>query len=361
MANSTTTLASVVGFAKTFPDVAPVVQSAVGGASLQPALTIATDTMVEMLAEPFNWKWNRFLMPTFFTNSWQQDYALNVVNLGWLEHGFLVDINNTAFPKPIYTLEVVKDLESTSTQYGIPGQACWLPNDQLYYATWGADDTGNSTRGRNPQPSQTLVNPLSTTAAPSNPILQIRDQNGNLWAVTTFGTTGATIPTAFTTGNAPDPLNFPTQDNPTLAATTVTDGTVVWTAVNPKGQGIRCNPLPPQTGITYQFNLVGQWRPFAFSSGPFSDFKQTLEPIPDDYANWFRAGFVAMAYSHSPDKQIRGKADQKKLDWIEAMRKARIAGDRERDNAGFYPANSILPQPFPIYPGPAYPFPLSWG
>src|ERR1700739_26614 len=100
MPNSTTTLGSVVSYAKTFPDIAPIIQTTAAGSSLQPALTIANDTMTEMVAQVFNWKWNRFLLPVFYTNSWQQDYALNVVNLGWLEHGFLLDINNTAYPQP---------------------------------------------------------------------------------------------------------------------------------------------------------------------------------------------------------------------------------------------------------------------
>jgi hypothetical protein len=355
MANSTTTLKSIVAWARTFPDIASIVQVPVAGASSEPALTIANDVMIAMLSEPFNWKWNRFKLPLFNTNSWQQDYALNVVNLGWLEHGVLVDINNTALPKPQYPLECVKDLEQTSAQYGIPGQACWLPNDQLIYGTWGAPNTGNTSYGNNPQPNSVITNPLGQTAMPANPILQVRDAFDNLWVVTGFGTTGASNP--FATNLNPV---YPTSSNPTQAATTVTDGTVTWTAVNPKGMGIRLYPIPPQTGLVYQVNLIGQWRPFAFSNGPFTSLSQTIEPIPDDYASWFRAGFVAYAYEHSPDKQIRGKAADMKLKWMEGLRNSRVQGDRERDNAGFYPSNALLPQPWPVYPGPAWPYPVSW-
>ncbi len=100
MPNSTTTIASLVAYVRTFPELASLIQSTAGGASLQPALTIANDVMIELISQSFNWKWNRFLVPAIYTNSYQQDYALPITNLGWLEHGFLTDINNTATPQP---------------------------------------------------------------------------------------------------------------------------------------------------------------------------------------------------------------------------------------------------------------------
>src|SRR5437879_6809557 len=101
MPNSTTTVANILQHAKTYPELSPILQSAAGGSSLQPALNIASDVMIELISQVFNWKFNRFLLPVFYTNSFQQDYALNVVNLGWLEHGFILDVNNTAYPQPI--------------------------------------------------------------------------------------------------------------------------------------------------------------------------------------------------------------------------------------------------------------------
>src|SRR5258707_1118638 len=162
MPNSTTTLSNILQFAKTFPEVSPILQSAAGGSSLQPALTICSDVMIELISQVFNWKWNRFALPLFYTNSFQQDYALNIVNLGWLENGFLKDINNTAYPQPIWPLEVVKDLQVTSAQYGMPGQVCWFPNDQLVFGTWGAANTGGGV-GPNPQALQKITSPLGVT------------------------------------------------------------------------------------------------------------------------------------------------------------------------------------------------------
>lgn len=338
MANSTVRLSDIVTHIKTFPELAPVIQVTAGGSSLQPALSIFNDTMTEMVAQVFNWKWNRFKLPLVYTNSWQQDYALNVVNLGWLENGVTIDINNTALPKPIWPLEVVKDLPMTSAQYGIPGQVCWFPNDQLQYSTW-------------PGASQTYTTPLGATSVPSNPITQIQDSNGNFWVVTTYGTTGSVEPTW------PTSPVYPTQNSPNTAATTQTDGSVVWTAINPKGQGIRCNPIPPQSGTVYQFNLFGQYRPFAFSNGLFTQFSQTLEPIPDDFVKYFKDGAVAMTYSHSSDKGVRGKFQDMYNLWIKSMTSAKTQGDRERDNYGFYPTQGVVQNsPYGSYVGPANPY-----
>lgn len=329
-----------------------MIQSSSAGNTLEPALTIAADVMIEMIASNFDWKWNRFLIDGVYTNGFQQDYALpGVVNLGWLEHGELIDINNTAIPKPVWPLEVVRDLPFTSAQFGRPGQICWLPNDQLYYATWGAANTGNSSIGLNPGPNMVIGTLLGVYAAPINPILQVKDTFGNLWVLTTFGTTGGTNP--FLSNLTPV---FPTSNNPTAVATTVTDGTVVWTAVNPKGMGIRVNPIPPQTGIVYKFYIAAQYRAFAFSNGPFTSFTQTIEPIPDDFAKYFRDGFTAMAYQHAQDARVRGKAQDAYNNWMKSLLNSRQQADRERENSGFFPAQSILGGPTFVNVGPAYPF-----
>jgi hypothetical protein len=354
MANSTVTVGNIVAWLKSFPEIAPLVQTAVGGSSLQPALTIVNDVMTEVIDQNYNWRWNRFTMPLIYTNGFQQDYATNAVNLGWLEHGVLIDINNTAIPKPVWPLEIVRDLPETFAQYGRPGQVCWLPNNQLYYATWGASNVGNNSRGLNPGPNMVIGPVLGVYAAPINPILQIQDPNGNFWTVTTFGTTGASQPSWPT-----NPV-YPTTQNPNQAATTVTDGTVVWTAVNPNGFGIRCNPLPPQTGIVYQFYLIGQYRPFAFSNGLLTSFQQTIEPVPDDFVKYFRDGCLAYAYRHSSDAKIRAKFQDSYNMWIASLKAMCVKADRERDAAGFFPANPIMGGGGMPYPGPSFPFPLPW-
>ncbi len=347
MGNSTTKLQSAVDHARTHADLAPVLST--GGFSQEPALTIANDVMTEMLSKGRPWKWNRIRLPFFYTNSWQQDYALlNVNTLAWLEYAILIDINSTSEPKDKCTLETNRDLPETSAQYGRPGQVCWLPNDQLVYGTWGGGNTGEGSQS-NPGPGSVYGALLGVVSQPSNPLLQIQDPNGNFWvlsnALTQSVTLGQTQPVW--------PVNvvFPTQTNPTQVATTQADGTGIWTAVNPKGQGLRLNPIPSQQGKVWQARVFGQARPVQFTS-----LSQTIEPIPDDYAAYFRQGFVAYAYMHSKDPKVRAKfLDNQKL-WIESLDRAGSSMDRERDNCGLFPSDAIMPAPGSLYIGPANPF-----
>ena len=59
---------------------------------------------------------------------------------------------------------------------------------------------------------------------------------------------------------------YPSLTSPNTPATTVIDGTTVWTAINPNGQAIRLNPIPPQQGQVWQINIVGQLRITQFTS-----------------------------------------------------------------------------------------------
>jgi hypothetical protein len=332
--NSSVTLQSVVDYARTMPELNPVL--AVGGFSQQPALTIATDTMIAMLSPSMNFKFNRSIVEPFYTNSWQQDYAVpGVVSLGWIEHAYMVDINNTAYPPPIWPLEVVRDLERTSWQIGRIGQVAWLPNDQLVYAAW----TANST----------YTKIIGTPANPGTPLTQIVDPNGNLWSVSNNLTTTVTTGTVQPTWPA-NPI-YPTYANPGILATTVTDGTVVWEAINPKGQGFRVGPLPPQSGLYYQVNPVAQNRPPAFTS-----MTQVINPIPDDYASYFRQGFIAHSYRHSTDKNVRAKFKDEFALWMESMHECAAKSMREKEDAGFYPTESIMSNGYPVYLGPANPY-----
>jgi len=334
------------------PDLNPILST--GGFSQEPALTIANDVAVAMFAPPFNWKWNRIRFPFFYTNSWQQDYAsLNTNNLSWLEYAILIDINSTSEPKDKYTLETNRDLPETSVQYGRPGQVCWLPNDQLIYATWGGGATGEGPQS-NPGPGSVygpLLNTVTGTviSQPSNPLLQIQDPNGNFWVLTNALTQSVTL--GMTQPVWPNPVVYPTQTNPRIVATTQPDGTGIWTAVNPKGQGMRLNPIPSQQGKVWQARVFGQGRAPMFTS-----LSQTLEPIPDDFAPYFRRGFCAYAYMHAKDPKTRAKFQDQQALWMASLQTAVRSVDRERDNAGIYPTDAIMPSPGSTYLGPANPY-----
>jgi hypothetical protein len=364
--NSTLTLQSIVDDALSCGDLAPAL--ATGGWSDQPSLSIANDVLDAMLlggpdGQPLNWKWNRFNVPSFPTISFQQDYFIpGLVTLGWLEHCWAVDINSTALPKNKRQIEVKRDLDVTDLQTGYPNKICWIQADLVSAGTWGAvplgPTTGNLNGGgqaglglsglQNPGPNVIYTNPIgvTTNAQPVNATTNIKDPNGNLWALTQYGTCGATQPTWPTT------IVYPTQQQPTLTATTVTDGTVVWTAINPDGQALRLSPLPPQTGIVWVVQPVGQLRPVMFKS-----LGQLLNPIPDDYSKYFKMGFFAQCFRRSPDAKVRAKF---KDEWALFLRDLDMSvkqGQREPDDYGFYPGTSVMDNSLAYSPiNPAQPY-----
>jgi len=362
--NSTIKLKELIDDAETLGDVAPALFT--GGFSSAPALSIANDVIAAMLlggpnGQPFNWKWNRIICPTFLTISYQQDYFVpGLVTLGWLENCFGSFINEQSIPKQIIPMEVRKDLDRTYVQTGRLDKICWLYNNLLQTGTWGAAPQG-PTNGfpngqlnvpgsgfsglQNPGPGVIYTNPLGLLTAVVNATTGITDPNGNLWAVTTYGTCGMTEPTW------PSNPVYPTYDNPNITATTVTDGTVVWTAINPKGQGFRLNPLPPQSGNVWGVQPVGQLR-----VPKFTDVNQTLEPVPDDWATYFKQGFFCECYRRNPDPKVRAKYKEEYSRWMKALNDAFDQANREMDDYGFYVGQSIMDPSYYNGVSPAWPF-----
>ena len=355
MGNSSFTLQNLVDIARTRGDIAPALPT--GGSYETVALSCANDAMTAMLAgsqkgSPFNFKFNRILIPPFYVNSYQQDYASSVVNLGWLESCNAYNTSSTQYPKPERYLEVRRDVMLVSAQTGRCAKISWMQNDTLTYGTWGQTQILSLTGLKNPGPGVVYTTPVGATATPANPITQVADSFGNLWILTTYGTCGNTDP--FATNLNPV---FPTFPSPTIVATTVTDGTVVWTAVNPKGQGFRLNPMPTQTGPVWQITPIGQAR-----IAPFTRMSQFLEPIPDDYFSYFKDGFFAQCYRYHPDPKIREKfQDEYKL-WMTSLNRAVSQGSREEDDWGFVPSTNVMDTGWAWNPvNPAMPFgPWGW-
>ena len=221
-------------------DLAPTLPT--GGAYETVATSAANDVMTAILAgsshgSPFNFKFNRILIPPFFINSWQQDYASSVVNLGWLESAAAYNTSSTQYPKPFRVIEVKRDVLVTNAQTSTMAKIQWMENDTLNYGTWGQTQVLSLTGLQNPGPGVLYQNPAGMSSLPANPVTQVKDSFGNLWIVTTYGTCGNVNP--FLTNLNPV---YPDINNPGTVATTATDGGVTWTAVNPKGQGFRSKP-----------------------------------------------------------------------------------------------------------------------
>ena len=356
--NSTVPLQEVVDYARTFGELTPVLKT--GGWADQPARSIADRVMETLLGGgyvagrrvgPFPWKWNRTIPPAFLTNSWQQDYASVVAQaaggtyntLKWLADAILLDINNTALPKPMYGLEVKRDLPLTSAQWGRPGQVCWLRNVDLQYGRWGGA-ASTIVGPPNPAAGSVYTNPIGAASSPANPVTQIVDANGNLLVLVTYGVEGTTAPVA---GAAAAPGTL---------ATPGSGATTAWMVADPYGQGFRISPRPPQTGVTYQVQLLGQMPPARFTR-----LGQLIDPVPDDFQTFFKEGFVTFCYQNSPEMKTQAKFEMRFKLWMDQLMEALGTGDKEQDQGGFYPDRGVMDQ-YPIGPiGPAWPYGGRWG
>lgn len=298
---STIKISDIVTEIASHPSVVPVLGTAPG---TYPALSIANDVIQRMLAQALPWKFNRGLAPTFLTIALQQDYVSpSITDLAWLEQGWCIDINNTSIPKPVRSLETVRDIQQ-SWQQSVPFQVSYIPVPLAIYGTWSANTlypTG-----------------LGQTQTPTSPIQQFIDANGNFLFVSTNGTSASVQPVL--------PVN-------SVAGITVTDGTVVWKVADPTANAFRINPLPATSGIVWQMNMVYQKKP------PIKTrLNDTLSPIPDEYGYLFRQGFLAMCMIHAGTKGARDSYKE----WEEMMITALRGADRERDEITMYPSEGLL-------------------
>lgn len=350
---STITLQSVVDFARSYAELTPILGTT--GWATRPAIDIANTVMQRFLAEGMNWKWNRAYVPSILTVALQQDYMTQVTDLGWMEQAWRIDINNSTnngnlAPKPIFTMETVRDLGQTSYQAN-PFNMSFIPNRLAFVGQW-------------PGASQAISTGYGVAQIPIQPIQQFKDANGNLLYIDStvlglninspgftsapitlptpnpYGTTGSTAPTA-----------------PPSAApgTQVTDGTVTWTVANPDAYAIRIAPLPAFSGLAWLMIPVYQKKPpvpYQFNTNLTN---ATISPIPDELSYLFRQGFIAMCFEHAGSKQ----APMSYAEWEEDLVKALRSGDREREDACFYPTESIMgtgPLKYGLPVGPGWPF-----
>ena len=307
MGNSTITLQKILDrvAAKGIPT--PLSIAAGYGPDL--ALSMASDVMSEIIAERFNWKWNRATAAPFYTNSFQQDYPqTGLTNIGWGEDADRVDINNTAMPKPIKQLTFRRQLSRVGMAWAPVAEICWMYNNELSLGTWpGAGVT---------------YYPLLASQTKQNPIMSMLDANGNILIVTGFGTTGLTAPQL--AANSPE-------------GTTVTDGTVTWTVAGPMSQGFRVSPLPGAAGPVWQITPYYQMKAIALAT-----LGAVINPIPDDFSRMFQDGMEAYCLKASPNPGDFKRGQDAEAKWLKSMMDSRKQGDREPD------AYAMLPSSAPV-------------
>lgn len=344
---STWTLQSIADDCRSYPELNPLFGA--GGWTQRPFLNIANDVMQRILSQSLDWKWNRAYVPGILTVALQQDYVTQVTDLGWLESAWRIDINNSTNngntgPKPVFTMESVRDLGQTSYQAN-PFNVSYIANSLAFMGQW--------------TPSTAIGCGYGQSMTPITPIQQFIDKNGNILYIDSTvlglsinspgfsnGPVVLPVPNPYGTTGTVQPFAAPGA----TAGTTVTDNTVTWTVANPNGYAMRMAPLPALSGLAWLVIPVYQKKPPNLIS-----LQQTISPIPDEYAYLFRQGVIAMLYEHAGSKM----ASESYAKWEEALMIALRGADREREDANFYPSESMTgggPMKYGMPIGPAWPF-----
>lgn len=334
---STIKLQDVVDEVAVIGDLTPVLKET-GGYANRPAIDIANVVMGELISARFPWKWNRRKIPPFTLTPLQQDYAsINIYNIGWIENGVRIDVNNTQVPPPSWRMTAVRDLEIDNSIGGFPGQWCWFYNKLLEFAKW-------------PGPNVVYTNPIGQQAVNNNKPTNVVISDGSILVLSQYGTTGTTEPTvpAWDTTTGPEPDNYPT-------GVVITDGTCQWTVADPNAQGFRFTPRPPTGGNVWLVRLFAQMK----APPKFTSLGQFIDPIPDEYSKWFTDGFIAYAHRYSSNPAVKAQFAQHRQLWIEGANAAARQGDREDESKGFYPDQGLSAPSYVQDQGP-YPYRFGW-
>lgn len=317
MALSTITLESILDACA--GEGAPDPRNAPSGYGDTLALRLGNNVISDFISERFNWKWNRGVAAPFLTNSWQQDYpqvqqAAGII--GWGEDCDILDVNNTAIPKPLNwdgPLTWRRQLSRTSIARWKPNNVCWLYNYELSWGTW-------------PGAAKVFAPLITPGANGQNAIMNFVDGNGNYLVLSTAsqqngGTTGSVAPSA--------PAS-------SAEGVTVTDGTLTWVVVSGTSQGFRLDWLPNATGPVFQIMPYYQ-----IEAPKFTVLSQLLTPIPDSYSQHFHRGMKAGMFMASSNPQDVKRGEMAYGAWLKDLEDAIRQGNKERDVYGLVPQNAV--------------------
>jgi hypothetical protein len=106
---STITVQHLIDFARSHVKLAPLV--GIGSISNEPGLTFANKIKRRIINQNYNWRWNRFSIPSFLTVDGQEDYIITPADFGWLEKVRVELEASTATPKPRRFLDVRRTLD----------------------------------------------------------------------------------------------------------------------------------------------------------------------------------------------------------------------------------------------------------
>ena len=305
---STLTGQKLINYARAFAWTRPTL--GVAGYSDEPALSFLNEVLCKIMSTSNPWKWNAAKFPAIETQPYQQDYPTSIsqADLSWLQAGVIVDINNPNWPQgpAIIPITCVTSLLPTYLS-GVPQKICWVSNSVAQTGTW-------------PGPNTEYKQPLNSLGGGpgSNPLTAITDANGNIQVVTTYGVTGSSEPSWPGAGTAP--------------GTQTTDGSVIWTLIDPLGVALRLDALATYNSNVWELRVVYQKQPPTISS-----LGQTIAPVPKSLDYLVKQGFLAYCYQQVDEKKFETQIAL----FLADIQRALGSNDREIQEFGFFPASPL--------------------
>jgi hypothetical protein len=323
MSQSTITIQQVVNYAQQHTELIPIVGA--GGFTNEPALSIANDTLAELLSQGLPWKFNRKTAPFLVTANWKQDYKFAGASAWTQNSGASIGLASANSVTESGFVVTVNTIEQHNFNVG---DTVYMSGNTVaaYNSTLTQNSNGTSWSGG-----------WVITAVPSNTSFTF-----------THGTSG------LGTSGAPGITDLRWLENATMINQNDTAATpYVWylqavrmlepasrqyipdrvCVLADDGAGtltirLRYIPGPQPMAVT----LVYQIRPTLITS-----LSSTWSPFPDEYAFAYRQMFLAQAYRYAGSN----RADIEYQKAMANVMKALGMDDREQSEEYISPESSL--------------------
>lgn len=324
----TVTLQSVVNLASTHNDLMPLAN--VGGYVQEPALSLANDTIQELLSSPYDWKFNGKTASMLFTAPYRQDYlfagaSIFVPSFGGVAIG-LASANGVVHLAGS-SLVTVKTMQPHNFTVG--QTAYMLGNDNDSYNS-KRSETINSSGWTNGWVVNSIIDDTTLTLSIGFPA--VSDTISGAPGINDFGwLEHATMFDA----SATDPVPYEwTLDSVKSLKRSSDTGRPRKIAVISRQNGVLTfrlthRPQTPAYAITPHYQMKAPLK---------TDLSQNWYPFPDELGFCYRQAFLARCYRYL-DKP---KADNETVKAEAMIAKALGKDDVEESDQSISPAQSLM-------------------
>lgn len=287
---STITLQTVVNLAGTFTELMPLV--GVGGYTNEPALSIANDTMQELLGTKFPWKFNRKDMAPLFLTRGKQDYLFAGACAFVLTDGKGVGID-TVSNGGVSVAAGVVTIKTIEPHRFVVGDVVYLNGLSMTVGTASKynsvfTDDGNSSTWTQGYPVASV--PTSTTFTFAATAGQNNSDTGGAPGITDYGWIEEATMVSPSDGSSPQGVRNLTAYRMLQPSGYVRNPAKVC-VVNDQGSGvlkIRFYPLPGQSwAVTLAYQAKAPLK---------AAMTDTWSPFPDELSYVYRQMFLAQAF-----------------------------------------------------------------